>query len=98
MADHDNFLEGEDETDWSSVSRLPSTRFVFIFFLPVPFTRFRSVHSFCLSCLKSRSVLVARRAPGASLRFRFLLSFSSIRPFPLHDPWALLVPFPCPSS
>jgi len=43
MADHDNFLEGEDETDRPSVSRLPSIRFVFIFFLSIPFvpsTRF----------------------------------------------------------
>ena len=89
MADHDNFLEGEDETDRSSVSRLPSTRFVFIFFLSVPSTRFRSVHSFCLSCLKSRH-----------LRFRFLSqpTFGFVFPFvfPLHDlVTSRTVPVPC---
>ena len=49
---------------------------------------FRSVHSFCLPCLKPRHPPFSRLAPP--------LSFSSIRPFPLHDPRPLLVPPLCP--
>ena len=94
MEDHDNFLEGEDETDRPSVSLLA----------PYPLYPPRFLSSFLLRILFpspfifTSSVSFRHRSHLSSSVFPLVFVFLSFSPFSLHDSLGTSRTVPCASS